>query len=216
MSRLEDIYRRVTEWQHRTFPNQTAESILAHMRLELKEIEAAPHDIEERADMAILAMGVFDRLGAPPHLEYGESFESSERGWAWGKCHSATTAYILGVFIQERSSKFLAIRHILVSCTFGISSLDTEDKFLDAIEAKFAKNLTRDWPAPEDQVPGEPVEHIREPVCATCNDSRRMSLGEREVLCTRCPRPCENCRSGGYCRVPRCACKCHMPVEHIR
>lgn len=205
MSRLEDIYRRVTEWQRRTFPNQTAASILAHMRLELKEIEAAPHDIEERADMAILAMGYADRTG--------NAELRIKSALVWGGPHAA-----LGLMRKQlewmEGGGAIDLPGILASCTHGVRL--SIDGLLDDIAAKMDKNEDRSWPAPEDQVPGEPVEHIQEPVCATCNDSRRMSLGEREVLCTRCPRPCENCRSGGYCRVPRCACKCHMPVERIR
>lgn len=31
-----------------------------------------------------------------------------------------------------------------------------------AIEQKQATNMAREWPKPEDQVPGEPVEHVRQ------------------------------------------------------
>jgi hypothetical protein len=51
------------------------------------------------------------------------------------------------------------------------------------------------------------------PVCATCNDTHSMTLGEREVMCTRCPTPCEKCRSrpppGPYCQTTPCDCPCH-------
>lgn len=57
-------------------------------------------------------------------------------------------------------------------------------------------------------------------VCSTCNDTHRMSLGDREVMCTRCPTPCERCRqrtagcgAGAYCAVTPCACPCHDPPE---
>ena len=53
-------------------------------------------------------------------------------------------------------------------------------------------------------------------VCATCNDSHTMTLRGRVVPCTRCPTPCEACRSrtpgfgpGAYCVVPMCTCTCH-------
>jgi hypothetical protein len=48
------------------------------------------------------------------------------------------------------------------------------------------------------------------PVCKTCGDTHTMRLGEdREVPCTRCPVPCERCRSGAYCATTPCACECH-------
>jgi chromosome segregation ATPase len=49
-------------------------------------------------------------------------------------------------------------------------------------------------------------------VCSTCNDTHLMSLGDDEVMCTRCPRPCQKCRAGGngaYCSTTPCACDCH-------
>lgn len=51
-----------------------------------------------------------------------------------------------------------------------------------------------------------------DPVCATCNDTHLMTLGDRDVMCTRCPVPCSRCRSkpqGAYCATTPCACSCH-------
>lgn len=46
--------------------------------------------------------------------------------------------------------------------------------------------------------------------CSTCNDTHRMSLGDREVLCTRCPTPCWDCGKGGpFCLSTPCPCWCH-------
>lgn len=52
------------------------------------------------------------------------------------------------------------------------------------------------------------------PVCSTCRDTHVMALGDRTVPCTRCPVPCEDCRSCGsaYCKVTQCACACHIGV----
>jgi hypothetical protein len=43
-----------------------------------------------------------------------------------------------------------------------------------------------------------------------------MTLGDREVMCTHCPKPCEACRSRGpgvaggpYCESTPCSCTCH-------
>lgn len=158
-ARLRAVYERVTSWQRRTFPHQTAASILAHMRLELKEIEAAPYDIEERADMAILAMGAFDRLGIDPGFEAG-----ADDLWLWGRCDRWAAAGALRALVGEfeRRSLLLFLREVLCRCSLGVPSLDSEEKFLDAIEAKMNKNEARRWPAPTDQVSGQPVEHIRE------------------------------------------------------
>lgn len=52
------------------------------------------------------------------------------------------------------------------------------------------------------------------PVCSTCNDTHAMPLNGTEVMCTRCPVPCETCRQqtpqGPYCAVTPCACRCHV------
>lgn len=48
--------------------------------------------------------------------------------------------------------------------------------------------------------------------CKTCNDTHRMPLGDREVMCSFCPRPCEKCRTDGvgpYCETTPCPCDCH-------
>lgn len=47
------------------------------------------------------------------------------------------------------------------------------------------------------------------PTCATCNDTHRMKLGEREVMCTSCPVPCEKCQLVAYCKTSPCSCGCH-------
>lgn len=56
------------------------------------------------------------------------------------------------------------------------------------------------------------------PVCATCNDTHLMTLGEQEVMCTRCPTPCEKCRSrpppGPYCQTTPCPCACHQKMPN--
>ena len=53
-------------------------------------------------------------------------------------------------------------------------------------------------------------------VCSTCNDTHAMALGAGQVMCTRCPVPCELCRArhrnggaGAYCATTPCTCACH-------
>lgn len=162
---LKKLYERVTTWQRKTFPNQTAASILKHMRLELKEIEAAPHDIEERADMAILAMGYADRTGeALAHLHPSL--------YPWGVGTSQQCVDMLSGRIEMLPTWTVDLIGFIAACSMG-SGLSTE-QFLDAIAAKMDKNEARRWPAPSEQVPGQPVEHLREPlgVSESCDGVR--------------------------------------------
>jgi hypothetical protein len=47
-------------------------------------------------------------------------------------------------------------------------------------------------------------------VCSTCNDTHRMPFGGEEVMCTRCPVPCQKCRAGAFCEATPCGCACHV------
>lgn len=51
----------------------------------------------------------------------------------------------------------------------------------------------------------------KKPICATCNDTHRMPLGEdRVAMCTDCPTPCVQCGDGGpFCLKTPCDCGCH-------
>jgi hypothetical protein len=57
------------------------------------------------------------------------------------------------------------------------------------------------------------------PVCSTCNDTHRMTLGERlgHVPCTHCPRPCRACAGDNgrlaYCAKTPCPCACHAAAR---
>ena len=54
---------------------------------------------------------------------------------------------------------------------------------------------------------------VRAFTCSTCNDTHSMMLCDHRVPCTRCPLPCEKCRSknpsGPYCAATPCPCECH-------
>jgi hypothetical protein len=60
-------------------------------------------------------------------------------------------------------------------------------------------------------------EQRNEPVCPRCNDSHLMELNEREVPCTLCPTPCDECRGrvrkSAYCEETPCSCECHKERE---
>lgn len=61
---------------------------------------------------------------------------------------------------------------------------------------------------------GPKSEAAAKPVCDTCKDTHWMPFGEdrHDVMCTRCPTPCQECRAGGngpYCEKTPCGCACH-------
>lgn len=47
------------------------------------------------------------------------------------------------------------------------------------------------------------------PICSRCKDTHRVYYDKREIMCTRCPLPCEQCKLGVYCDVTPCLCTCH-------
>lgn len=60
---FEELRYEATRWQRRTFPNESIGSILAHLREELKELEDAPGDAHEQADVLLLLIALADRTG---------------------------------------------------------------------------------------------------------------------------------------------------------
>ncbi|KAB2693381.1 DUF550 domain-containing protein [Brucella intermedia] len=61
---LETYYARQIEWSKNTFgPALRTKGIIDHIKKELKEIEAEPHDLSEWIDVVILAMDGFWRHG---------------------------------------------------------------------------------------------------------------------------------------------------------
>jgi hypothetical protein len=58
---------RQAEWSARTFgPGQRTQGVVDHIRKELREIEAAPDDLEEWVDVVILALDGAWRAGGTP------------------------------------------------------------------------------------------------------------------------------------------------------
>jgi hypothetical protein len=51
--------------------------------------------------------------------------------------------------------------------------------------------------------------------CVICDDSHRMTLGDRDMPCTHCPLPCRACKraSSAYCETTPCRCTCHAPTK---
>ena len=64
---LTDYIKRQEEWSAKTFGHGVrTKGITAHIRLELEEIEAKPHDVEEWIDVVILALDGAWRAGYSP------------------------------------------------------------------------------------------------------------------------------------------------------
>jgi hypothetical protein len=63
MSDLNDLQRRVNEWQNVTFIHGTVDSKLHHMVDEVEEVRRAPEDLLEWADIMILFMGACGKAG---------------------------------------------------------------------------------------------------------------------------------------------------------
>lgn len=53
--------------------------------------------------------------------------------------------------------------------------------------------------------------------CSACKDTHLVddSRYDQQIMCTRCPSPCEKCRGGNgrspYCKTTPCYCPCHAP-----
>ena len=55
-------------------------------------------------------------------------------------------------------------------------------------------------------------------VCQACRDTHWVWVGERQLMCVRCPIPCYRCRAGGngpYCENTPCSCECHCECSGL-
>lgn len=77
MSSLDDLQRRVGEWGKQTFPHSTRSSIIAHLRREAEELDAATNsreDREECADILLLLLHLAHRMGFSLQEAAGRKF----------------------------------------------------------------------------------------------------------------------------------------------
>lgn len=96
-----------------------------------------------------------------------------------------------------------AIAHAAADLATYVARLDVKRRLLEE-----AKRDARSAARGKAIAPTKPAS----PICNVCNDTHRMTLGEREVMCTHCPRPCERCRQhlGAFCEKTPCSCACHQ------
>lgn len=62
-SDISDLLDDIVQWQRRTFPQGTVESVVSHLAEEVQELVAEPRSAEELADCLILIVGAADRAG---------------------------------------------------------------------------------------------------------------------------------------------------------
>jgi hypothetical protein len=74
--------RDVNAWQDKTFPHATPQSILAHVRRELAELEDDPSDPAEAADIYILLLALAGKVGYDLHnVAAAKMDENYTRTW---------------------------------------------------------------------------------------------------------------------------------------
>ena len=80
---MKSFQRQVGEWGERTFPEGTPDSVVAHLRREVKEL-AESHDPEEAADCFILLLQHAHLGGYDLIIEAFKKFNIN-KGRKWGK-----------------------------------------------------------------------------------------------------------------------------------
>lgn len=79
---LNDLVAVIGEWQARTFPTSTPQSVLAHLRKELRELEADPSNGEELADCIMLLFALATKANLDLSAEIAHKFRiNCERSW---------------------------------------------------------------------------------------------------------------------------------------
>lgn len=81
---LHTLQRQIGIWAALTFPHQTAASKLAHLRDEVTELEQAPADGEEMADIAILLFALAELAGCDLLAEIQKKFQKN-KARQWGQ-----------------------------------------------------------------------------------------------------------------------------------
>lgn len=149
------------DWSLKTFgEGQRTEGIVKHIYQELQEIVSNPRDLEEWADVAILAMdGAWRSIPNFNHVlnDMYVTFKVGE-SVSWGKAIESIEANLRMV---NGESSYLEFSEVFSWAGSGAGGLGCDqEKFLEIIRAKQQKNFAREWPknVPEN----EPANHIEE------------------------------------------------------
>ena len=152
------LYRRKIEWSRRVFPRQNPRGIVAHLERELGEVARDPFDVTERADLALLLMDLHDRGWASKDFSTIPPLVV-----AWG------SPVLVSDFIETPNGRNaipgithpLDLGYAIWRAFCGMDRDLSSDTIWLAITAKLDENMSRTWPAPSEQTPGLPVEHVR-------------------------------------------------------
>jgi len=82
--RLIEVLCEAVSWGHDTFPQETVQSLANHIAKEAKELQAAPTDPDEIADVLMLLAGLIDKAG----VDVAEACRrklAENRTRAWGE-----------------------------------------------------------------------------------------------------------------------------------
>lgn len=162
------LYRRKIEWSRRMFPRQNPRGIVAHLERELGEVARDPFDVTERADLALLLMDLHDRGWASKDFSTIPPFVA-----AWDGCRRNGSMRLRPVL----ASDFIEVPHgrndipgithpldlgyAIWRSFCGMDRGLSSDTIWLAVAEKLDENMSRKWPAPSEQTPGLPVEHVR-------------------------------------------------------
>lgn len=178
---------------------EAALSVLAEVTAARAEVATVRAELAERARERDAIRSELDELRAAVNADEAMAIAAAEHGRVGAEMGAALAVAVdalTNVDAHMASERVPAAERL--SRAFGLPW----PPFPDAVEDE-----------EEDESPAETA--TRAALCTTCNDTHLMYLSrlERDVPCTFCPVPCQNCRQGGngpYCQTTPCGCGCHV------
>lgn len=126
---------------------------------------------------------------------------------------AAATENLSSLMAETRAGRLEQVVH---AAQTGAISAETARELMDAADEDVKLDLAEQRldEAMQELVerPHPALANRPSPTCSSCGDTHRVTLGDREVMCTRCPVPCELCGGkpiGPYCTSTPCSCACH-------
>lgn len=135
---LETYYRRQIEWSRETFgPALRTKGIIDHIKKELREIEADPHDLSEWVDVVILAMDGFWRHGGNAEDLFkaltAKQKKNMARTWPDWRTMSEDSAIEHDRSMDEFADTFDRLKAIIVECV-GVSDWTSITREADLVD----------------------------------------------------------------------------------
>lgn len=178
-------------WSFRTFgPGQRTRGVVAHIRKEIEEIEDAPADISEWADLTILALdGCWramidwdDPADVPGAREWYAveddildllfcQTDNRDEAWNWpdfGRIHELLDEierpgdWEEDGFRRQRRPTYFLFRLVALEALLLARSIGAQySEIREAVFAKLERNMGRTWPDWRTASPDQPIEHVR-------------------------------------------------------